>query len=104
MGGLFSARRLTKEAPPAGTKWHEFVWRNGGKRVILTGAFDNWQIKEDHIMTARPGEGVHKICIPLDPNQAWQFKFVVDGQWRCSLDYPTICDPNGNTNNLLHPE
>lgn len=106
MGSLFSASRVTarkvKETPPPGTKWHEFVWRHGGKSVYITGTFDGWSGKE-HQMSMTP-DGVYKECIPLDPNKQWQFKFVVDGVWRCSLDYPTIKDRTGNTNNVLYPE
>lgn len=40
----------------------------------------------------------------LDPRETWEFKFVVDGVWRCGLDLPTVVDPQGNTNNIIYPE
>ena len=48
--------------------------------------------------------GTYKLCIPLDPFNTWQFKFVVDGQWRCSMEYPIVPDGHGNMNNILYPE
>ena len=31
------------------------------------------------------------------------FKFVVDGVWRCSGEFPTESDPQGNVNNWRIP-
>jgi 5'-AMP-activated protein kinase regulatory beta subunit len=98
------SKRRVKEAPPLGTKWHEFVWRHGGRCVIITGNFDNWAAYAEHSMHPSQDTGIHKLCIALDPSKEWQFKFVVDGVWRCSLDYPTFKDPSGNTNNILYAE
>lgn len=86
-------------------KPHEFLWRYGGHKVILTGDFDNWQCT--HSMThfsPTIDEECHKIIINLDAKKTWQFKFVVDGIWRCSMDFPTVIDPAGNVNNILYPE
>lgn len=44
------------------------------------------------------------VGVALDPRKEWQFKFVVDGQWRCSMDYATVKDGAGNMNNIIYPE
>jgi hypothetical protein len=30
-----------------------------------------------------------------------QYKYVVDGQWQCADDQPTMCDQNYNQNNII---
>jgi hypothetical protein len=37
----------------------------------------------------------------LDGNAVYEFKFIIDGEWRCSPDYPTKYDADGNENNVL---
>ena len=41
--------------------------------------------------------------VHLDPTQKYFFKFVVDGVWRCSGEFPTASDPAGNVNNWRVP-
>ena len=82
---------------------HEFIWKYGGKEVLLAGTFTNWapsiqMVPNDH------SREYWRALVELDPNQSWEFKFVVDGVWRCSLDLPTVTDSIGNTNNIIHPE
>ncbi|KAF8980581.1 hypothetical protein BGZ52_003806, partial [Haplosporangium bisporale] len=40
--------------------------------------------------------------VDLDRTQNNQFKFVVDGVWRCSTEFDTEYDFGGNLNNVLH--
>lgn len=35
------------------------------------------------------------------PKGIYQYKFIVDGEWRFSPEDPTIPDPNGNINNVI---
>ena len=83
---------------------HEFIWKYGAKdSVRLAGSFTNWQasipmVPIDH------GREYWRALVQLDPTREWQFKFVVDGVWRCGLDLPTVSDPQGNTNNIIRPE
>lgn len=80
---------------------HEFQWRHGGSLVILTGTFDQWQgtvyMERDH------DSGYFYSTLPLDPKKKWIFKFIVDGVWRCSLDFSTETDIQGNVNNVIYP-
>ena len=80
---------------------HDFVWKNGGGKVCLTGSFDNWS---QSILMARDQNGVFRATVNLNPKQKWVFKFVVDNVWRCSLDFASEIDENGNVNNVIYPE
>lgn len=35
------------------------------------------------------------------PSGVYQYRFIVDGQWRCSPDLPCVQDEAGNTYNIL---
>lgn len=80
---------------------HEFIWKYGGKEISLYGDWDDWQagIK---LQPRLEGEG-HSTTVLLDASKPWTFKYVVDGEWRCTLDLPTVQDEKGNVNNILHP-
>jgi len=80
---------------------HEFIWRHGGNRVLLTGTFDNWS---KSIQMTRQHDGTHRVIIKLDSNKKWLYKFVIDGEWRCTLGDDTEKDERGNVNNVLLPE
>jgi 1,4-alpha-glucan branching enzyme len=78
----------------------EFVWKGAAKEVRVAGSFNNWT---PSVLLSRSNGGdscIHSVSFRV-PKQAVQFKFVVDGEWKCSLDYPTCLDSNGNTNNVL---
>lgn len=81
----------------------EFVWKYGGRRqVSIMGDFDNWSTGKKMVQTPDEGPGVWKVQITVRKNQKKiLFKFVVDGVWRCSLDFPTQTDSDGNVNNFL---
>lgn len=82
---------------------HEFIWKYGGRQVRLAGSFTAWAPSIEMVPTG-PALDYWRALVELDPTQAWQFKFVVDGIWRCSLDLPTCTDSAGNTNNIIHPD
>ena len=81
---------------------HEFIWKYGGNEVILTGSFDAWS--KSIRMKKNEELGIFKGTVFLNPYETWTFKFVVDGIWRCSLDFPTTSDSNGNVNNIFYAE
>lgn len=82
---------------------HEFIWKYGGRQVFLAGSFNNWKAEIPLIPMTSASEYLHAM-VALDPTVAWQFKFVVNGVWRCSLELPTVVDASGNTNNIIIPE
>lgn len=77
----------------------EFTWNHAASRVVVTGTFDNWSqlITLDHDAAV----GNWKKTLVIDPAADHEFKFIVDGVWRCSLDWDTRTDAQGNVNNLI---
>lgn len=62
-----------------------------GRQVFVAGCFSNWEPK--HKLTDREGRGVYTVRLLLAPGE-YQYKFVVDGEWR--LDGTNSCFvPNG---------
>jgi len=43
---------------------------------------------------------IYKFSLPLN-NEIYQYKFIVDGVWKCSKNQNTIDDGKGNINNIL---
>lgn len=98
-----SNKRPQKKEEEEEYKEIEFVWKYGGRRqVSIMGDFDNWLAGKKMVQTPDEGPGVWKVQITVRKNQKKiLFKFVVDGVWRCSLDFPTQTDSDGNVNNFL---
>ncbi|EEB08640.1 AMP-activated protein kinase beta subunit [Schizosaccharomyces japonicus yFS275] len=70
-------------------------WRGNGNNVYVTGTFSRWKkkvqlLKEDNFT----------VLLQLRPCTQ-RFKFLVDGVWRCSPDFPTATDAEGNLYNYL---
>ena len=76
---------------------YAFEWSEGGNRVLLTGQFVSWN---QFFEMEKNSNGVHTCVITL-PRQIYQFKFIVDGTWRCSKKYQMTDDGNHNTNNII---
>ena len=75
-----------------------FEWNEGGNLIFITGTFCNWQ---QFFIMNKDKLNPDKYYLELELNEgAYQFKFKVDDQWRCSKNYPTIID-NGNENNYI---
>lgn len=77
---------------------YTFLWTEGGNEVKLTGSFANW--KQHFLMAKDSSDGIFKFKIPLNKD-IYQYKFIIDGEWKCSSSQPTIKDACGNINNLL---
>ena len=76
----------------------KFEWREGGEEVLITGSFCEWNEKFN--MNKNNSNGFFELKILL-PKGKYEFKFVVDGVWRCSNNYPQINDNRGNVNNYI---
>ena len=70
-----------------------------GRQVFVAGCFSNWEPK--HKLVDREGRGVYTAKILLAPGE-YQYKFVVDGEWRLDAANPNFV-PNdfGTLNSLL---
>lgn len=75
----------------------EFIWKEGGNEVFLTGSFVNWkqwfnmEKKENQVFS-------RKIKLPKETHF---FKFIVDKEWKASSFYSRITDDKGNINNNI---
>ncbi|KAI9142480.1 immunoglobulin E-set, partial [Paraphysoderma sedebokerense] len=67
-------------------------WTKGGKQVYVTGSFNSWKSKIP--MLKSPSSNEHSVTLYL-PAGTHRFKFIVDGEWRCSTDLPTAQDNDG---------
>lgn len=73
-----------------------------GRQVFLAGCFCEWQPK--YRLTDKDGGGVYSCRVMLPPGE-YQYKFVVDGEWRLDAANPNFA-PNdfGTLNSLLTVE
>ena len=75
-----------------------FIWAEGGYDVKITGSFCDWRIKFN--MTKDNNDNLFKCQLPLE-HKIYQFKFIVDNEWKCSDKYPIKEDNSGNINNFI---
>lgn len=70
-----------------------------GRQVFVAGSFSDWQPK--HRLSDKEGSGFYSCRILLPPGE-YQYKFVVDGEWRLDAANPSFT-PNdfGTLNSLL---
>ena len=73
-----------------------------GKQVFLAGSFNNWQMTTPMTDKQRPGHYTRRLL--LEPGE-YQYKFVVNGEWRLDGSNPCFA-PNGfgELNSLLKVE
>ncbi len=79
-------------------KNYTFIWNEGGNDVKLTGSFSDWKIQFQ--MIKDPDTNIFKYELPLG-NEIYQYKFIVDGEWKFSKNFPIEADGDGNINNIL---
>ena len=72
-------------------------WTQGGNSVEVEGSFDNWQSRQT---LHRSGNREFAIVMSLRPG-VYQYKFIVDGQWKYAPEQPAMYDEMGNVNNVL---
>ncbi|KAK9065243.1 hypothetical protein SSX86_016626 [Deinandra increscens subsp. villosa] len=72
------------------------TWSYDGKEVAVEGSWDNWKTRKS---LQRSGKDF--IILKVLPSGVYQYRFIVDGQWRYSPDVPSIKDEAGNTYNIL---
>lgn len=77
---------------------YKFEWKGNNKEVLVTGDFINWEKKL--LMKKNPKTGIFELVLFLEKKKH-NFKFIVDGQWVCSSQYPTNNDGSNNINNFI---
>ena len=70
-----------------------------GRQIFVAGSFNSWEPKNH--LTDRDGSAKYSCRILLEPGE-YQYKFVVDGEWRLDAANPNFV-PNdfGTLNSLL---
>lgn len=72
------------------------TWSYDGKTVAVEGSWDNWKIR---IPLQRSGKDF--TIMKVLPSGVYHYRFIVDGQWRYSPDFPWDHDDAGNAYNIL---
>lgn len=72
------------------------TWSYGGKEVAVEGSWDDWKTR-----LALQRSGKDFTIMKVLPSGVYQYRFIVDGQWRCAPDLPLAQDDAGNSYNLL---
>ena len=89
----------TKLSELSDTIPYTFEWKDGGKDVVFCASFvENWNRKEN--MKFNNETKIFELTLNV-PRGIHQFKFIINGQWICSHDYPIINDNNNNFNNVI---
>ena len=73
-------------------------WKEGGNEHLITGSFVNWDKFYNLVFNSETGHFEYNVNLPKGN---YEFKFIIDGTWRCSKYYPIVRDRNGNANNYI---
>ncbi len=67
--------------------------------AAIAGTFNDWQPQP---LKPAPAPGIFSLTLMLPPGD-YEYRFVIDGQWRCDAACPE-CVPNpfGEANSVLH--
>jgi 1,4-alpha-glucan branching enzyme len=69
-----------------------------GKNVAAAGTFSDWQPKA---MKDKNGDGVYRCRLLLSPGE-YQYKFLVDGEWRSdAMNADFVPNEYGSLNSVL---
>uniref|UniRef100_A0A2P2KIZ9 5'-AMP-activated protein kinase beta-2 subunit n=1 Tax=Rhizophora mucronata TaxID=61149 RepID=A0A2P2KIZ9_RHIMU len=72
------------------------TWSYGGKEVAVEGSWDNWKTR---VPLQRAGKDY--TIMKMLPSGVYQYRFIVDGQWRYAPDLPWAQDDVSNAYNIL---
>jgi len=96
------AKKLLKAppAPPVTTlkKVPLKVKAEGAKVVVLTGDFTQWAKDKIRLTPTASGEWI--TVLELAPGE-YQYRLIVDGEWRDLPDAPKVGNPFGTQNCIL---
>ncbi|KAF2288825.1 hypothetical protein GH714_015961 [Hevea brasiliensis] len=71
-------------------------WSYGGKEVAVEGSWDNWKTR---VPLQRSGKDY--TIMKVLPSGVYQYRFIVDGEWRYIPDFPWAQDDTGKAYNIL---
>lgn len=73
-----------------------FQWEGEGDNVYLTGSFCDWL--QFYEMEKKENKFYFTLFLQKG---TYQYKYKVDSDWKCNLNYPICNDKNGNINNII---
>jgi len=90
---------------PCATEETCFIWTPDGKdipnEVLITGSWRKWQTLEKLTKeTKETGEVFFRISLTLLTG-IYEFKYVVDGEWKIDPKCPSVDDQHGSLNNFV---
>ncbi|RKZ27020.1 glycoside hydrolase family 13, partial [bacterium] len=90
---LFADYKITGEGV-------EFTYTDpSAENVFIAGTFNNWSQSANEMK--KGDDGIFRIVIKLKPGE-YQYKFVVDGNWKEDTDNPNkVDDGYGGTNSVV---
>jgi 1,4-alpha-glucan branching enzyme len=71
----------------------------GASAVYVAGDFNNWDPQARRMKRLSKADDTFVAVLDLEPG-CYQYKFIVDGEWRCG-DGPCVPNEHGTDNNLL---
>ncbi|CAA2987952.1 SNF1-related kinase regulatory subunit beta-2 [Olea europaea subsp. europaea] len=72
------------------------TWSLDGKEVAVEGSWDDWKTRKP---LQRSGKDF--TIMKVLPSGVYKYRFIVEGQWRYSPDFPWAQDESGNAYNIL---
>lgn len=72
------------------------TWSHGGSHVEVEGSFDNWTTRQP-LHQHGTDFTIVKLLLP----GVYQYKFIVDGEWKYAPEQPAMYDDQGNVNNVI---
>ncbi|EAS02707.3 kelch motif protein (macronuclear) [Tetrahymena thermophila SB210] len=77
----------------------DFIWKNGGNVVFLTGSWNQWQTS---IKLNKQNENPYYFTCTMSLQAGtYQYKFIVDGKWTYDQSSPSAEDGFGSFNNVI---
>jgi len=101
----YGAKSRAAKVPPLGTHAVKngvrfSIHAPGAKKVQVAGEFNAWNPKKGPMLDV-DSQGIWSKVIPLSPG-TYQYRFVVDGQWRDDPSNPQkVASPYGETNSII---
>lgn len=72
----------------------------GAKKIFLAGDFTNWEAAPKRMRRSQAGKDVFCTHIELPPG-TYEYKYIVDGEWRTDPVAPERPNAHGTTNSVL---
>jgi 1,4-alpha-glucan branching enzyme len=72
----------------------------GADKVFLAGEFNAWSPQAQRLKRVKKGEDTFVALVDLAPGR-YEYKYVVDGEWRCSPDAPCVPNEFGTENSVI---